>query len=57
MIPKHTILSRAKCHLPTHPICEITIHWAAYAAKNGKQAGAGVGTSSCLVRSWSLDEV
>ena len=25
--------------------------------KNGKQAGAGVGTSSCLVRSWSLDEV
>ena len=25
--------------------------------KNGKQAGAGVVTSSCLVRSWSLYEV
>ena len=32
----HTRHTRAKCHLPTHPICENTIHWAAYAAKNGK---------------------
>ena len=37
-IQEHKRLNRAKCYLITHPlthpICENTIHWAAYAAKN-----------------------
>ena len=41
-IQEHKRLNRAKCHLPTHwptdplthSLCENTIHWAAYAAKN-----------------------
>ena len=43
-IQEHKRLNRAKCHLLTHLLCENTIHWAAYAAKNLTQCS----TFDCL---------
>ena len=38
-IEEHKRLNIAKCDLPTDPLCENTIHWAAYAAKNYNREG------------------